>query len=180
MRVRRNPWRSVRKAVLLLAVALVIVGGVIAGALYIFRDRNPIPEELRSSLTFSPLVIPSQTEGFETSNYQFSTAENNVQILSYIITVDGRAVTVSQYPKPQAFDEVDQYQEQFLSNVVQQSDTVQTAIGAIAIGSLAKQEGSQVGVILENGLIVFLNPDEPIDNSLWRRIGDRLVLQRST
>jgi hypothetical protein len=180
VRMRHNPWRKVRQ-IIAVASALILVGGGTVGLVaYITRDRNPVPAEIRHELTFSPLTIPTETDTLETSNYQLSRSEDNTQILNFLIKIDGATVTVSQYPQPAAFTEIEEYKNRFLTNVIQQTDTVQTANGTIYLGVLARQDGRQIGVMLEHGLIIFFNPDRSIDASVWRSIGDRLTLQQST
>ena len=67
---------------------------------FAFRDTSPIPSNIRSELTFSPLVIPTGVAGYRTSDYKFTTVENNLKILSFIITTKDTSVSVSEYPQP--------------------------------------------------------------------------------
>lgn len=178
MRVHQNRWRAVRKKLLIGLLVLLVLAGLVAAVAYVLRNTNPIPKELRSSLTFSPLVVPEGTEGIQTKDYAFSTAENNVQILSYVISTSGVDVTVSEYVQPSEFTDIPEYKDRFLTNVIQQYETVQTSNGAIYLGKLSKQSDQQIGVMLEKGLIVFMRPDSSIDTVLWRKIGDQFSVQK--
>lgn len=177
MRVRINPRRKIKNIVLftiITGIVIVILSGVL---LYLNRDRNPIPNDLRSALVFSPLIVPLEDDTFTTRNYTLNRAENNDQILSYAISFEDKEVAVSQYTQPTEFIEIPEYKDRFLTNVVQQNEVVQTANGAIYIGQLSKQDNAQLGVMLENGLIVFMRPNQPLDAAEWRRIGENLQIQ---
>lgn len=159
--------------------ALVLVVGIAGGYLYTRPDTGPIPADLRPRLTFSPLILPT-TAAYTTADYTLTTAEDNVQILSYRIqTKDGITVSVSEYPQPQQFSEIPEYKDRFLSNVAKQYDTVQTANGTIYLGRLTLQDDKQLGVLLEKGLLVFMNPDKDLDKTKWRYLGDQLEIQKA-
>lgn len=177
MRVRINPRRKIKNIVLFAIIAGVIIIMLSGVLLYFNRDRNPIPNDLRSSLVFSPLVIPLEDDTFTTKNYTLNRAENNDQILSYTITFEDKDIAVSQYTQPTEFIEIPEYKDRFLTNVVQQNEVVQTANGAIYLGQLSKQDNAQLGVMLENGLIIFMRPNQPLDANEWRRIGENLQVQ---
>lgn len=177
MRVRINPRRRIKNGIVIIVMTgliLLISAGIF---LYLNRDRNPVPNDIRSTLVFSPLVIPLEDDVFTTKNYTLNRAENNDQILSYAIVFDDREIAVSQYTQPTEFIEIPEYKDRFLTNVVQQNEVVQTANGAIYIGQLSKQDNAQLGVMLENGLIVFMRPSQPLDATDWRRIGENLQIQ---
>lgn len=178
MRVRINPRRRIRNAFIIgiATAALLLIGGGVL--LYVNRDRNPIPDDMRTTIVFSPLVIPIEDELFATKNYTLNRAENNDQILTYTIEFDNKEITVSQYTQPTEFVEIPEYKDRFLTNVVQQNEVVQTANGAIYLGQLSKQNNAQLGVMLENGLIVFMRPNQPLDAAEWRRIGETLQVQK--
>ncbi|TAL14613.1 hypothetical protein EPN95_02315 [Patescibacteria group bacterium] len=156
---------------------------LIASGIMLYRatvvDNDPIPTSIRSRLTFSPFVIPMNTTKYTTSNYVFAIPEGAVDTLSYTITSkDGQTITLSEYTQPQQFNDIPDYKNQFLSNVIQQYDTVQTVSGAINLGHLTKQHNKQVGVMIERGLLVFLNPSTDLSSSQWRSLGDQFVIQK--
>lgn len=179
MRVRRNPWRPIRLGITIAIIAgVVITSGILLGA-YLLRDTNPIPEDMRPTLSFSPLVIPKEAEDVTTDGYLFSRAEDGTQILSYVIHFENAKVTVSEYVQPPEFSDIPEYKDRFLTNVIQQQETVQTANGAIYLGKLEKQDDQQVAVMLEKGLIVFMRPDTALDAVAWRKIGDQFSLVKN-
>lgn len=178
MRVRQNPWRRLRSVIKIAIVAGVVLFIALWVWLYANRDRNPIPTDIRPTLVFSPVIIPLEDDVFTTKDYGLTRAENNDQILTYTIVSEGNEVIVSQYTQPLEFIEIPEYKDRFLTNVVQQNEVVQTANGAIYLGQLSKQNNAQLGVMLENGLIVFMRPNQPLDAAEWRRIGENLQVQK--
>lgn len=178
MKVRRNPKRIARNITLAIIGIVLILATGLGIWLYVNRDRNPLPKDIRPALTFSPLVIPKDHDTYKTAEYIFNRAEDDTQVLAYTVTTPETKVAVSQYSQPIQFSEIPEYKDRFLTNVVQQSEVVQTANGAIYVGSLTKQEGKQIGVMLEKGLIVFMRPEQTIDAAAWRRLGEALEVQR--
>jgi hypothetical protein len=146
---------------------------------YITRAHNPLPAEVKTKLTFSPLIIPSNNYDFATSDYQLATTEDDTQLLTYTVTTTGmNRIHISEYPQPPQFTEIAEYKERFLNNVVQQYESVSTANGTIYLGRLAKQNNQQVGVMLERGLIMFMKPTQQMEKSAWRQLGDQFELQK--
>ena len=147
--------------------------------LYATRDTSPLPKSLRQQLTFSPFIIPKTSTSFTTSDYKFATAEDKVQILTYIIhTEAGVTVSISEYTQPQEFNEIPEYKDRFLTNVAKQYATVQTANGTIYLGRMVQQNNRQIAVLLERGLIVFLSPSTDLNPSEWRTLGEQLDIQK--
>lgn len=142
------------------------------------RDTGPIPRDVGERLTFSPFVLPEATPNLSATGYKSITAENNEQILSYIIRTKDTTITVSQNAQPPQFAEIPEFKDQFLTNVAQQYDTVQTANGTMYLGRLTKQDNAQLAVMVERGLLVFLKPEKELDKAEWRNIGDSLEIQR--
>ena len=170
-------WRYI----LALCVAFLLVGlGLWLSRLLPASTTSPVPPEVSSQLEFSPLIIPRDSKQLKTSSYKYSEMEDGTKVLSYIITLpDGKTVTVSEYPQPSQFTDVPEYKDKFLTNVIEQNATVSTASGTISLGRMTKQpDKKQIGVIIDKGLVVFLNPSETLDEKTWRSIGDELVIQK--
>ena len=179
MRVRANPWRRTRTIVFWVIGGLLLIGLGFAAWFFLLRDTNPVPKDIRASLSFSPLVVPTDSSHFKTEQYGLSRAEDDTQILTYTIKGDGFTVKLSEYTQPSEFTEVTEYKERFLTNVVQQKKTIQTANGTIYIGGLSKQNNAEIGVMMENGLLVFMQPSRSLDDTEWRRVGESLEIRRS-
>lgn len=140
---------------------------------------GPIPKTLRKDLTFSPFVLPSGSDKYTASSYKFTTTEDKVHVLSYVIRADdGTSVSVSEYPQPSQFTDIPEYKDRFLTNVVQQYDSVQTSNGTIYLGKLSKDNNRQLGVMLERGLLVLMSPDKDLKNTQWHSIGEQLEIQK--
>ena len=165
------PW-------LILVVVLLIGTGLFTYS-RLAVDTDPLPTNLRAKLPFSPFVIPTDTKNYTTSNYQLLKPENNVQELEYQIHVpNGATVWLSEYTQPPQFTEINGYKDQFLTNVAQQYETVQTSNGTIYLGHLPRQNNKQIGIMLERGLIVFMNPSKELSQSQWHSLGERLTIQK--
>lgn len=174
----KRRWPSIIGQSFLVLLFVVSIGGAY---LYINRDRNPIPEQLRDQLTFSPFIISKGNNIYTTTNLKYSQAENQVQILTYIIrSKEGASISVSEYPQPNEFTEIPEYKDRFLTNVAKQYATVQTSNGIIYLGRMPNQGNKQLAVLLERGLIVFMTPDQDLDQSRWRELGDELTIQKMT
>lgn len=176
IRQRRQNWRKIAISIVVLAV---LVGIAMAGYILVTRTYSPLPTDVRQKLTFSPFILPTNAKNYSTSDYKFGATENDVQILSYIIrTENGVGITVSEYTQPQEFVELPEYKERFLNNIAKQYATVQTSNGTIYLGRMTRQSNKQLAIVLERGLVVFLNPDEELSETEWRNLGDQLEIQK--
>jgi hypothetical protein len=178
MRIKTRKSQRIRTITLWTISTLLVIGGALAGYTYVTRDTGPIPPSIRSQLTFSPFVLPKKTKNYTTTDYKFDTAEDNVRILSYVIHLKDTAVTVSEYTQPPEFDEIPEYKDRFLSNVIKQYATVQTSNGTIYLGRLSKQGDKQLAIMIEKGLLVLMSPSHDIEESQWRSLGDQLEVQK--
>lgn len=158
-------------------VAIIIASGA-AGYWFFTRPVSNIPADIRSGLTFSPIAPDGSNRDYSVSDYKFSTAEDDVQILSYITKTPNGSVSVSQYVQPPAFTDIPEYKDRFLDNIIKRYATVQTAGGTIYLGRAAKQNNKQLGVMLERGLIVFFSPSSELSEAEWRKLGDQMVVLR--
>jgi hypothetical protein len=89
-------------------------------------------------------------------------------------------VTLSEYPQPPQFNDIPEYRDRFLNNIASQYKTVQSASGVIYLGKMVKQDGRQLGIMLERGLIVFMNPERELSDAEWRQLGDLLEIRKIT
>jgi hypothetical protein len=176
MRIRVSRFQNIR-----LIIGTLLVAGVIAGGIFFilstFFSSNPLPKLVQSDLTFSPLVIPLGSST-TTSNYALSRSEDNAQLLTFTIKRDGATINVTEYIQPVEFTDIPEYKDVFLSNVVQQYETVPTASGTIYLGRLSKQSDQQIAVMIEKGLIIFMQPTKELTSDEWRGVGDQLILQK--
>lgn len=163
-----------------IAVAALSVIAIVAVVNYgrLERDAARIPAPIRKELTFSPFVLPVESKGFKTTDYRLTNAENNTPLLSYVITSKDVQVTISEYPQPPQFTDIPEYKERFLSNVIKQYATVQTANGTIYLGRQEKQNNKQLAIMIERGLIVLMNPAKDLTDQQWRAIGEQLEIQK--
>jgi ribulose bisphosphate carboxylase small subunit len=157
---------------------LVLAAALITGYLYFSRSTSPIPDAIQQQLTFSPFVLPSDTADITTSDYAYTTAEERVQVFSFVVHLPEGKVTVSEYIQPPEFTDITEYRERFLTNIAKQYATVPTSNGTIYLGRLSLQDNKQVGILLERGLLVFMNPDKEISETTWRQLGDQLEIQK--
>ena len=170
----RNRWVKVIAGVIIAAL-LVVLGVWLAYTLK--PTTHLLPDDISTRINFTPLVITSTNTAPTTDSYKLSTAEEGVLMLSFIIHLGGgRTVTVSEYPQPSQFNDVPDFKEKFLDNVIQKSTSVSTAGGVIILGRMAKQDNKQMAVMLEKGLVVFLVPSTDLSEDEWRSIGDKLSL----
>lgn len=180
IKVRKNPWRLAKKTLLIVIGVVAVTGLVGAFVLYTNQDTNPVPPEIQSALTFSPLVVPTTHKSITTSDYRLTRGEDDTQILSYTIVFENTEILFSSYIQPPQFEEIPEYRERFLTNVVMQNATVPTANGTIYVGQLSNQDNKQIGVLLEYGLLVFMQPNESLDEATWRQIGESFVVARNS
>lgn len=173
--LKKHTWA---KAAIWMIVASVLITIGAVGFWYTTRTPSPIPSEISSQLTFSPLVISKNTDNYSTTDYKFSTAEGKVQILSYLIHLKGSTVSISEYVQPTEFVEIPEYKDRFLTNIIKQYATIQTANGTIYLGRAVKQNDKQLAVMIERGLLVFMSPDKEITEEQWRKLGDKLEIQK--
>lgn len=103
-----------------------------------------------------------------------------MQLLTFIVHFNGKAVTVSEYIQPPQFAEITEYKERFLNNVIKQYATVQTSNGTIYLGKQQKQNDKQLGIMLERGLVIMFNPEHDLTQAEWRHLGDQFDVQKIT
>lgn len=177
-----KPWSKSQIIAVAIGGALLIVS-LVAGYRFAasHTTAGPIPGEIQRKLTFSPFVLSRDAKNFQVSEVRFSTAEGQVNVLSFKITSkNSPAITLSQYPQPEQFSDIPEYKERFLSNVAKQYATVQTAGGTIYLGHMTRQNNQQLGILLEKGLLVFMSPAKDVDQATWRQLGDQLEIQKIT
>ena len=180
IKVRKNPWRLARNGALIATASIVVVALILGLLWFLNRDTNPVPQDIRPALTFSPLVIPTTNESITSTNFRLTRGEDDTQILSYTILFEETEVLFSSYIQPPQFTEIPEYKDRFLTNIVLQNGTVPTANGTIYLGQLSKQDNQQIGVMLEYGLLVFMQPERPLDDTQWRRLGEAFEVARSS
>lgn len=174
MKMKRGLWIL---GGMIAAIALVASGFALANVLK--PRQNPIPSSLSSQLEFSPFVIPANVESPKTSDYKVGRVEADT-VLSYVIHIDDATVTVSEYQQPPQFSDVPDFKDKFLENTIQKSTSLSTSSGTIILGTQAKQQNKQLGVMLERGLVVFMNPSKSLEQKQWRAIGDALDVVKPT
>lgn len=184
MRIRRLlQHRPVRYVLVGVGAVLLIIVGAFGYQLLSLTPVSTLPSDIRQKLEFSPLVIPKTADGYEASSYKYSTAEDGTAILSYYITTANHGtVAITQSLQPPAFDEIPDYKSLFLTNTIKQYATVQTSNGTIYLGRAAKQNDRQIAIMLERGLIIFLNPldaKKELDSQTWRGIGEALEIEKT-
>lgn len=167
-----------KKVVVLVLLVIILITVAIGGYLYFNRDTNPIPKQLRSQLTFSPFVIPVNTKGHSTSDYEFNKTDDGTQILKYEIHFENNVIIISQYPQPPQFSEIPDFKNQWLNNTAQQYSSVSSSSGTIYLGRAVKQNNKQLAIMIERGLLVFLSPDKKLTEQQWRSLGDQLEIQK--
>ncbi len=165
-----------------IAVIAVVVLGVGGAAGYYFatRDTNPLPQDVRAKLDFTPLILQTDSKDFTASQYKINTVEDGTKILTYVVSGGNDIkVTVSEYVQPTQFTDIPEYKDRFLSGVAQQYDTVPTSTGIVYLGRMAKQNNAQLAVMIENGLLVLMNPSKELNSDQWRSIVEQFKLQKN-
>ena len=177
----KKPLTQLRKSnfarIVIVVIGIAVVAFIAIASYNLFKpETNPIPKDLRSSLSFSPLVIPLDAQNYTSSSYKYSKVENSVDILTFIVHFDNNKITVTEYVQPPQFSDIPEYQSQFLTNVIKQYDTVQTSNGQIYLGRLDNKK--QLGIMISKGLIVFMAPSGDLDASTWHDFGEHLEIYK--
>jgi hypothetical protein len=153
--------------------ALLVAGGFVL-AQVLKPKVDPVPASVSEQIDFTPLVVPVNDKTVTSTSYKVGTGEDGVRFLNYIIQIDDATVTVVESPEPTQFNDVQDFKEKFLETVIQKTTTVSTASGTIVLGQQAKQQNKQLGVMIERGLFITMNPSKTLDQKQWRTIGDAL------
>lgn len=161
----------------LLAVALILLVGGLVGYRYASREQSPLPPAVEQQLSFSPLILSGESDDLSASEYVLEQTEEDTTLLAYRITRDDATINVSQYPQPLQFTEIPEYRERFLTSIVKQTETVQTATGVVYLGR-GTLNNKQIAVMLERGLIVLFSPSKDLDAQSWRTIVEQLDIYR--
>ena len=174
-RQKRN-WISI---VALATLATLLVGtAAFINYKHLERQAARIPATIRHDLTFSPFIITLDNEKYEATDYRLAEVDAGVQLFSFIVHFENKTVTVSEYVQPPQFAEIPEFKQRFLDNAIKQYATVQSANGTIYLGKQVKQDGKQLGILLERGLVVMFNPSSELSQAEWRRLGDQFDIQK--
>jgi hypothetical protein len=177
----RKQKRRLLRIAGLAAIAFVIITIVaVANYRHLERQAARIPVTIRRDLTFSPFIVTLDNDKYKATDYKLADIDKDVQLLSFIVHMEGKSVTVSEYPQPPQFTEIPEFKQRFLDNTIRQYASVQTANGTIYLGKQVKQDNKQLGIMLERGLIVLFNPKQELSQAEWRRLGDQFDIQRIT
>jgi hypothetical protein len=176
--MRKQKRRLIRIAGLATIALLIIVTVAAANYMYLERQAARIPAPIRQDLTFSPLVVTLDNRDYKATSYKLSQVEGGIQLLSFVVHFENKAVTVSEYAQPPEFVEITEYKERFLNNIIKQYATVQTANGTIYLGKQTKQGNKQLGIMLERGLVILFNPGAELTQAEWRRFGEQFDIQK--
>lgn len=169
-RVRSRWW-----LVTTVVVGLILVAAAGLAIWYVRGLHRPlVPMSIQSQLPFSPLV-PTRGNGYQSSGFKYDATE---RIFSYKVTKGSYTVVVTEQTLPPQFTEVQGYQDQFLSGVVQQSSSVQTSNGTIYIGQTGKQS-QPVGVLIGQSVLTFISPQGTnLSATQWRLLGEQLQIEK--
>lgn len=160
-------------------LALVIITSVATiNYQHLERQAARLPISMREDLTFSPFLITLDNKNYSATEYKLAEVESGVQLLSFVVHTGSKTVIVSEYIQPPQFAEIPEFKQRFLDNAIQQYATVQTANGTIYLGKQVKQNGKQLGIMLERGLVVMFNPSNELNQAEWRRLGDQFDIQK--
>jgi hypothetical protein len=109
-------------------------------------------------------------------NFKF---DDTSQVLSYKAQKQNEEIVISEQTLPPQFTEVQGYQDQFLSTVIQQNSTVNTSNGVIYLGHTNKDTTKQIGVLIGQGLLVFMSPQgSNLTMQQWRQLGEQLQIEK--
>jgi hypothetical protein len=163
---------------LLIAFAVLIGGSAVAVLLRVKQNNQPLlPVSIQRQLPFSPLAL-SRAGDFRADTYKYDSATD---ILSFKVHgLGNQQVVIAEQTLPSQFTEISGYQDQFLQNVIQQTETVQTSNGTVYLGHPSKQPAQQVAVIIGRGLLVFMTPQgsTTLSVSEWRALAEQLDIQK--
>ncbi len=161
----------------LLVISVVGVGGWLLYQKYSSASNGPIPQKIANQLDFTPMVMGNDAANYTQASFDYANVDSSTKVLSFIITTPGgKQVTASEYPQPPQFYEIPDYKTKFLEN--KSEATVVTNAGVINLSHPDKDKGKQIGLMLENGLIIFFNPDTTnLTQSEWHDLGNNLITQ---
>jgi hypothetical protein len=167
------------KIVAFATTAVLVVSGVaFINYQRLERQAARIPATIRNDLTFSPFIITLDNDNYKALDYKLAEVEKGVQLLSFVVTFEDKRITISEYVQPPQFTEIPEFKQRFLDNAIKQKGTVQTANGTLYLGEQVKQDGKQLAIMLERGLIVMFNPETELSPAEWRRLGDQFDIQK--
>lgn len=170
-----------KRGVVIGVVALIALAAGVGGTVMILSllpKPTVLPDPIRQRMSFSPLVTV-QDSPYKSRDFKLGRNENGAEILSFVTaTPSGNDIVVTEQALPQEFTDIPEYRDKFLEN--KKDDTVATASGTINLFRATKQDNKVAGLMIERGLLIFLNPAKPLAKDEWRAFGDQLELQRVT
>jgi hypothetical protein len=175
----RSSWKDWQRILVTVLIGFILIAGSIAAYRYLTRTISPLPEDISSELTFSPFII-EESEKYTSESFKLTKIDENTQLLSYIVRITaGPSVTISQHSQPPQFSDIPEYKDRFLTNIAKQYATVPTSSGTIYLGRQPKNQNKQLAIMIEKGLVVYLNPDTEMNEAQWRSLGNKLRILES-
>lgn len=142
-------------------------------------DDGPIPAEIASQLDFTPIIISKESAEYKVAKYEYGSMEDGIKRLVFEVTLPGnKKATFTEETQPSQFYDVAEYRTKFLETKSEQ--TVITDIGVIHLSKPEKQNNRHIGLILEKGLMIFINPTTELTNEEWRSLGNVLTTQKTS
>lgn len=158
-------------------IALIIAALAVGWFMFMPKPNPTLPSNIQSKLNFSPLIIPN-SDKYKSQNFSLEPTETEKQVLVYDLSTPDFSITISQYPQPPQFTDIPEYKDRFLSNIIKQTSTVQSSSGVIYLGRQEKNNNHQLGVMMEKGLLIFMNPTNDLTESQWRLLADQFEIQK--
>ena len=170
---------SVGKIIATIAiVGLIALVGWLAYDKFRPIDDGPIPQDVVAKLDFTPIVVDKNAEQYKASDYQYTAMEDGIKRLVFNVTLDQNKTAIfTEEPQPPQFYDIAEYKNKFLENKSEQ--TVNTDMGVIYLSRPENQKGKYIGLMLEKGLIVFINPSQDLTKEEWRALGNALTTQKT-
>jgi hypothetical protein len=169
----RLPRGRRAKVVAVIGVAVVGIALLSAAALIAAgRGTSGVPDAIKREAVFRIWVPQDATPGvvLRQGSVKYDPSDG---ALSYILTLDGVLVTMSEQAAPDSFSDPGVYD--FKLQQAREFESITTAMGDVALTKPVELNGRVVAMVWGGDVLAFANPDTPLSDAQWKRLFDSLV-----
>jgi hypothetical protein len=143
-------------------------------AIYIFvqRQNNPIPADIRKQISYKP-VYPMGAIGASVKKYDY---QPNDKALVFNISYAGKSINVAEEPAPSTVGSGPQVSYQALG--LHPYAQIASKLGPVALVKFYKpsslQQIGEAGVLATNGTLVIAHSPAHLTNEQWKQLFDSM------
>jgi len=160
---------SIMSYVKYLMIAVVVIGLVIVGAVFIFKKQPIIKANISNKISYVVYWPTSVNSVPQKNTIKFDSSSG---VLSYVVYVSGVDTVVTEQSTPSEFSNFPTYYSTLI-NHLNNYDTFNTSVGNVYLTQPNNTSGD-TAVINHSGTLLFAHAQSSIDENNWRTFFNNL------